>query len=435
MQSPADSLRNVVVIGARLFESDQTQPPGGSGWVRRFQHIFTAHNPQTPITIHDCTADGHTLHDIRQRWDDDVGWHKPTTVIIILGVHDAQWMLENKSDHLTPEQFQTAFGELIAHHQTHFGPARFIFIDQPYMSVNDDPKWGTGAILGAISGYHTAIRRLADQVKALHIPAHQRLIGDLTSEGPLRHGGNETHPEQDAHVIIASMVADACGCAPTGITRLAQHQRIVCIGDSITDAGRRQPNLRPYGTGYVRLWRSLLCARKPELARTLSITNSGIGGNTILNLQNRWDRDCLADTPDHVTIKIGINDCNRTLSNNPEPMPAERYETILNELLTRSKASLPNASITLVSPFYLSQTINPFSYRKRVLDYLPRYIEALERASQTFDTSFINLHAIFHQHLQAQPSSTFGGNNGLDVVHPTEVGCMVIAEALYAKLQ
>ena len=67
-------------------------------------------------------------------------------------------------------------------------------------------------------------------------------------------------------------------------------QKIVFIGDSITDAGRRTDPLAN-GTGYFNLVRSFLLARYPEY--DLNIVNRGIGGDTVRHLKQRWESDVL----------------------------------------------------------------------------------------------------------------------------------------------
>ena len=58
-------------------------------------------------------------------------------------------------------------------------------------------------------------------------------------------------------------------------------QKILFIGDSITDCGRRDA-AAPYGNGYMSLVRSFVIARYPELG--LSFKNRGVGGDTVRHL-------------------------------------------------------------------------------------------------------------------------------------------------------
>jgi len=82
-------------------------------------------------------------------------------------------------------------------------------------------------------------------------------------------------------------------------------ETIVFAGDSITDCGRRG-EYAPLGNGYVHMFNCLILAKYPE--RRIRVVNVGIGGNTVLDLRNRWEDDVLSLEPDWVSVLIGIND-------------------------------------------------------------------------------------------------------------------------------
>ena len=77
---------------------------------------------------------------------------------------------------------------------------------------------------------------------------------------------------------------------------ISQGQVILFQGDSITDAGRDKKNQiandqKGFGRGYAWMAASQLLISKPNHNRTLH--NRGISGNKVLQLDPRWDKDCL----------------------------------------------------------------------------------------------------------------------------------------------
>jgi lysophospholipase L1-like esterase len=111
-------------------------------------------------------------------------------------------------------------------------------------------------------------------------------------------------------------------------------QRIVFIGDSITDCDRRGPHA-PYGDGYVNLVRSFVTARYPELG--LTWLNRGVGGDTVRQLADRWETDAVATRPDWLSVKIGINDVWRAFGSDPQDaVPIDEYGATLRRLLRRA---------------------------------------------------------------------------------------------------
>jgi lysophospholipase L1-like esterase len=207
---------------------------------------------------------------------------------------------------------------------------------------------------------------------------------------------------------------------------LKDGQTVVFAGDSITDCGRRAAEA-PFGAGYVRHAIELITARYPTLK--LKYFNEGIGGNTVVDLQNRWEDDVLRHQPDWITVKIGINDLHRGWA--PPPAVAvtpEIFEAAYRDILTRGKAN--GAKLLLIDPFYISQDRNENSARKRVLDYLPEYISVVDKMAAEFDALQVKTQDLFQEQLKYRPADYFCP----EPVHPYASGHHVIALGLLDKL-
>ena len=132
---------------------------------------------------------------------------------------------------------------------------------------------------------------------------------------------------------------------------LGPGQKIVFIGDSITDCDRRG-RAAPYGHGYVSLVRSLLLARYPHLR--LTIVNRGVAGDTTRELAARWQQDVLAERPDWLAVLIGINDVWRAFDGRPRPSSRARAAGMLGRgwLARRRRAVVEGASGAVPLPEY-----------------------------------------------------------------------------------
>ncbi|MGB9642800.1 MAG: SGNH/GDSL hydrolase family protein [Candidatus Ratteibacteria bacterium] len=201
-------------------------------------------------------------------------------------------------------------------------------------------------------------------------------------------------------------------------------QKVLCIGDSITDCGRRT-EFAPLGNGYVKYFNDLLIARYPE--RNITVINKGIGGNTIIDLENRWTDDVIYHKPDWLTILIGINDLHHVLRKGPDwqECVVEKFEQRYSEILSRTRKQL-NCGIVLLEPFYISID-NADAWRTTVLKELKNYVNVVRKLAEKFDTGIVKLQEIFQKHLKYRDSETFCP----EPVHPNATGHLIIASNLF----
>ncbi len=116
--------------------------------------------------------------------------------------------------------------------------------------------------------------------------------------------------------------------------------RILFQGDSITD-GNRGRSANPnhiLGHGYVFIIAAKYGAAFPDLK--LDFLNRGVSGNTVLDLEKRWQKDTLDLKPDVLSILIGVNNSGRGVS-------LDQYEQVYDKLITQAKAANPKIKLVL----------------------------------------------------------------------------------------
>jgi lysophospholipase L1-like esterase len=196
-------------------------------------------------------------------------------------------------------------------------------------------------------------------------------------------------------------------------------QKVLFIGDSITDCGRRDV-FAPLGNGYVKFFTELVMAKYPE--RNIEYVNTGIGGNRITDLKARWQVDAMDHNPDWLSIKIGINDLHSFLGGDPNGVSPELFEEMYEYLLDLTTKSL-DCKIILIDPFYISTDFSSNSFQSKVLDIIPKYIDVVHKMSEKYDTKLVKLHDMFQNQLKYRDASTFCP----EPVHPNLVGHLIMA--------
>ncbi len=193
-------------------------------------------------------------------------------------------------------------------------------------------------------------------------------------------------------------------------------QKILFVGDSITDCGRRGP-AAPYGNGYMSLVRSLLMACYPHLE--LRFVNRGVSGDTSRDLQARWERDILAEQPDWLSVMIGINDVWRAFSSNPhEAVPLPEYEATLRALLTSVREQ--GARLIVMTPYMIEP--DPQVPMRRQMDW---YSAAVECIAAEQDAVLVHTQQAFDIVLRETAPEDWAP----DQIHPNQPGHAVLALA------
>ncbi|MNO37109.1 GDSL-like Lipase/Acylhydrolase [compost metagenome] len=198
---------------------------------------------------------------------------------------------------------------------------------------------------------------------------------------------------------------------------LNDHDVVLFQGDSITDWGRDREDGSSLGTGYSLMVASRLGHLYPE--KNITFFNRGIGGNRIVDLQERWDKDCLALKPTVLSILIGINDTWRRFDNNEETT-VEQYEAEYRKLLQRATDQL-DVKLVLMEPFVLPVPEDRKLWRS---DLDPK-IHVVRELAREFGAALVPLDGLFAQ-ASTKAASAFWTPDG---VHPSPAGHSLMAEA------
>lgn len=196
--------------------------------------------------------------------------------------------------------------------------------------------------------------------------------------------------------------------------------RIICMGDSITDAGRTNDK-PPLGDGYAARLKDRIEEDMPQLS--FEILNKGICGNTIEGLALRWQKDVIHPAPDILTVLIGINDAHVTQNHpSPEPERIDHFLSVYEALIRKTKDTLPAVNSLLITPFYICQDPT-----LPVLKTTEKMIRGILDLAERYTLPCLDLHASFQFLLKESPESRWA----TDRVHPTPEGHARITEQIF----
>jgi lysophospholipase L1-like esterase len=198
--------------------------------------------------------------------------------------------------------------------------------------------------------------------------------------------------------------------------------KILFFGDSIT-AGNRSSE-EPLGNGYVSVIADMF--QSDTKFEKLEVINSGVNGHTVQDLLSRYKRDVVAVSPEHVVIKIGINDAYNNFMNGTKPAHLGRYVMDYDRLLFEMKKQLPNSKIRLLTPYFICSSSEDDFYQLMSL-----YIYCVEALGKKHGMEVFNTQEVFDKALQFMPAATLAH----DRIHPERHGHELIAGYVFDFLE
>lgn len=193
-------------------------------------------------------------------------------------------------------------------------------------------------------------------------------------------------------------------------------------GDSITDGNRgrnKDPN-HILGHGYCFAVSSRIGADFPQYR--YKFFNRGISGNSLDDLEKRWQIDTLDLKPDVLSLLVGINDVNALIEGKKEALDAKMFESTYRKLLTSCVEQNPNLLIVLGLPFFFASGWRKDQYQK----WHPLTVERadiVKRIAADFNAVLVDYPKVFENAQQLAPIDYWIW----DGVHPTAFGHELMA--------
>ncbi len=185
-------------------------------------------------------------------------------------------------------------------------------------------------------------------------------------------------------------------------------------GDSITD-GNRGRNADPnhiMGHGYA--YSIASCIGADYSKDKHHFINKGISGNTLSDLEKRWQNDALDLNPDIISILIGINDVASEMDKKTTALNAVEFETKYRKLILDSTKANPATVLVLCLPFVApvgKRNINFDDWNQATIEKA----SIIQKLAKEFDTILVNFPQILEKAVKKAPIEYWIW----DGIHPT----------------
>jgi lysophospholipase L1-like esterase len=218
---------------------------------------------------------------------------------------------------------------------------------------------------------------------------------------------------------IALLLAGTAGADEP--TALKKGDRIVFLGDSITQAG-----VGP--KGYVTMVKAALAEKHKDLG--VEVIGAGISGNKVPDIQKRLEKDVLSKKPTVVVVYIGINDVWHGENDPKRGTSKEAFESGLRDVIGRVKEA--GARVVLCTPTVIGEKMSGTNKLDAQLD---EYAGISRKVATDTGARLCDLRKAFVDHLaKNNPDDKEKGVLTSDRVHLNEAGNKLVAETVLGAL-
>ena len=195
-----------------------------------------------------------------------------------------------------------------------------------------------------------------------------------------------------------------------------KNDTILLQGDSITDAGRTNPQIGGLGNGYAAMCIRAMQALYPDY--NLTMYNRGISGNRVEDLVARWNEDCVELKPNVVSIFIGINNVWHPYTSPDVVYDIKKFEDDYIRIVERTLAI--GAKLVIMEPFAFHHAAFLEAWRERLWEVN----QVVRKIGLRYADAYIPLDGLFYQAAQKCGAAELSA----DGVHPTYNGHRLITE-------
>jgi sialate O-acetylesterase len=218
-------------------------------------------------------------------------------------------------------------------------------------------------------------------------------------------------------ILLAALLVSAT--ASLHAEDLKKGDRIVFLGDSITQAGAR-------GNGYIRQIEKAINAAHPDYG--VAIIGAGISGHKVPDCQKRLQRDVIDKKPTIVFIYIGINDVWHW--NRNRGTKKEDFDAGLRDMIAKINAA--GARVIMCTPTVIGEKTDGSNKFDKMLD---EYSDISRKVAKDTDSQMLDLRKGFMDHIKASnPDNKDRGILTGDSVHLNGAGNAKVAELMLGAL-
>jgi acyl-CoA thioesterase-1 len=196
---------------------------------------------------------------------------------------------------------------------------------------------------------------------------------------------------------------------------IKKNDKVLFLGDSITDDGRVADKEEGLGFGYVRYIRDMFVIKYPEY--NVDFINRGVSGYRVIDLNRRLKNGVVHRDATVISISIGINDVWRQLDHLDAPVYIDEFEETYREMLDKIRKNT-DARLILMETSVVGEDIQSEGNR-----LLVPYNACIHRLAKEYNALLVPINQAFKKHIEKAPEFKLT----IDGVHLSSLGKTLFA--------
>lgn len=181
--------------------------PYGNGYASLFIELMSVLYPERNVTYINKGISGDRTVGLRDRWEDDVIYHKPDWLSILIGINDLHTFLGDPVNGTSPEIYREKYDSILAT-TVEKTNAQIILLDPFYISNDRTGQGFRSVVLDLLPRYIEVVDEMAAKYNTYHIKTHDLYMKHLQYRDADTFCPEPVHPNHNGHLVMANALID-----------------------------------------------------------------------------------------------------------------------------------------------------------------------------------------------------------------------------------
>ncbi|MGD7022287.1 SGNH/GDSL hydrolase family protein [Rossellomorea vietnamensis] len=204
----------LLFIGDSVTDCERAKPEGeelpgslGNGYVSFVDGLLQAVYPDLGVRVVNKGINGHTVRDLKSRWQEDVLEQKPDWLAVMIGINDVWRQYDTPfitDEHVSIEEYEKTLRKLVTEAET--SVKKIVLLSPFYLEPNEKDL-----MRRTMDEYGQVVKKIAKDTGCLFIDTQAAFNKVLEDLYPAALAWDRVHPSTAGHMVLARSFLNEIG--------------------------------------------------------------------------------------------------------------------------------------------------------------------------------------------------------------------------------